>query len=174
MAEDYHADNPLADGIPRQELLSRLKEIWFTEDDKLVQAFVKHMLSLGVIEDRGKSIAISGFSIEYTEEQKALKDKIAGMYENAGIEILPHEQEFLLIAPYGQRTGIVKGLSFVSDITYDKLVPLLAERECAAEIRQPERRVRIGVDYIFKLTEHSRHLSRCAHFAAGYSLHKRR
>ena len=96
MAEDYHADNPLADGIPRQELLSRLKERWFTEDDKLVQAFVKHMLAQGVIEDKGKSIAISGFSIEYTEEQKALKDKIAGMYENAGIEMFKNDEVFAL------------------------------------------------------------------------------
>ena len=96
MAEDYHADNPLADGIPRQELLSRLKERWFTEDDKLVQAFVKYMLNRGVIEDRGKSIAISGFSIEYTEEQKALKDKIAGMYEEAGIEMIKNDEVFAL------------------------------------------------------------------------------
>ena len=96
MAEDYHADNPLADGIPRQELLSRLKERWFTDDDKLVQAFVKHMLVLGVIEDRGKSIAISGFSIEYTDEQLALRDKIAGMYEDAGIEMIKNDDVFAL------------------------------------------------------------------------------
>ena len=96
MAEDYHAANPLADGIPRQELLSRLRERWFTDDDKLVQAFVKYMLEQGVIEDRGKSIAISGFSIEYTDDQKALKEKIAGMYEEAGIEMIKNDEIFAL------------------------------------------------------------------------------
>ena len=96
LAEDYHADNPLADGIPRQELLSRLRERWFTEDDKTVQAFVKYMLAQGVIEDRGKSIALSGFSIEYTDEQKALKDKIAGMYADADIEMIKNEEVFAL------------------------------------------------------------------------------
>ena len=92
----YHEGNPLADGIPRQELLSRLKERWFTEDDRLVQAFVKHMLELGVIEDRGKTIAIKGFAIEYSEEQLALKDRMLAMYEEAGIEMLKNDEIFAL------------------------------------------------------------------------------
>ena len=96
MAEDYHADNPLADGIPRQELLSRLKERWFTDDDRLVQAVLKDLLGKGFIEDRGKSIAISGFSIEYTDEQKALKDKIEAMYAGAGIEMIKNDEVFAL------------------------------------------------------------------------------
>ena len=73
--EDYHAGNPLADGIPRQELISRLRERWFTEDDKAHPGLRKAHARPGVIEDRGKSIAISGFSIEYTDEQMALKDE---------------------------------------------------------------------------------------------------
>ena len=92
----YHADNPLADGIPRQELISRLKARWFTDDDRLVQAVVKYLLGQDFIEDRGKSIAISGFSIEYTDEQKALKDKIACMYADAGIEMLKNDEIFAL------------------------------------------------------------------------------
>ena len=93
---DYHADNPLADGIPRQELLSRLKERWYTDDDKLVQAFLKYLMAQGLIEDRGKSIAISGFSIEYTDEQKALKDRIEAMYAGAGIEMIKNDDVFAL------------------------------------------------------------------------------
>ena len=110
MAEDYHADNPLADGIPRQELLSRLRERWFTEDDKLVQAFVKHMLGQGVIEDRGKSIAISGFSIEYTDEQLELRDKIADMYAGAGIEMIRNDEIFALDPDAGTVRAILEDL----------------------------------------------------------------
>ena len=54
------------------------------------------MLEAGVIEDRGKSIAISGFSIEYTPEQKALKDRFASMYREAGIEMIKND-EFLAL-----------------------------------------------------------------------------
>lgn len=95
---EYHADNPLSDGIPRQELLSRLKNRWFIEDDKLVQAVIRYLLEQGFIEDRGKTIAISGFSIEYTDEQKALKDRIEAMYSEAGIEMIKNEEIFALCA----------------------------------------------------------------------------
>ena len=93
---DYHGSNPLADGIPRQELISRLRERWFTSDDKLVQSVIKYMLAQGFIEDRGKSIAISGFSIEYTEEQKNLKAEIEAMYAKAGIEMIKNDEVFAL------------------------------------------------------------------------------
>jgi hypothetical protein len=84
----YHDANPLADGIPRQELLSRLKESWHTEDDKLLQGAVRYLMDSGVIEDHGKSIALSGFRIEYTPEQLSLKNRIAGMYAEAGLEMI--------------------------------------------------------------------------------------
>ena len=96
MIESYHRDNPLADGMPRQELLSRLRKKWFIEDEKLVQAIVRYMLDTGVIEDRGKSIAVSGFSIEYTDEQLALRDDIESRYAAAGIEMIKNDELFAL------------------------------------------------------------------------------
>ena len=93
---EYHSGNPLADGIPRQELLSRLKERWFTDDDRLVQAVLKCLQEQGSIEDRGRSVAVSGFSIEYTEEQNALKDMIEAMYSGAGIEMIKNDEVFAL------------------------------------------------------------------------------
>ncbi len=93
---DYHADNPLSDGIPRQELLSRLRARWFVDDDRLVQAVLRYMLERGFIEDRGKTIAISGFRIEYTDDQKALKDRIGAMYADAGIEMIRNDEIFAL------------------------------------------------------------------------------
>lgn len=96
MIEAYHQENPLADGMPRQELLSRLRKRWFTEDDRLVQAVVKYMLDAGEVEDRGKSIAAAGFAIEYTDEQLALKDDIASRYAAAGIEMVKNDEMFAL------------------------------------------------------------------------------
>ncbi len=91
IVEAYHNVNPLADGIPRQELLSRLRDSWHTEDDKLLQSAVRYLMDAGVIEDKGKSIALHGFSIEYTDAQLALKDRIADMYSKAGLEMLRTE-----------------------------------------------------------------------------------
>ena len=102
---DYHSVNPLADGIPRQELLSRLRHTWYTEDDRLLQAAVRYLMDQGVLEDRGRSIALSGFKIEYTKEQLALKSKIADMYRKAGIEMLRTDD----IMALGQK-GIVSAI----------------------------------------------------------------
>lgn len=96
IVEAYHNENPLADGIPRQELLSRLRDNWHTEDDKLLQSAVRYLMDAGVIEDKGKSIALHGFSIEYTDEQLALKERIADMYSKAGLEMLRTEDVLAL------------------------------------------------------------------------------
>ena len=106
LIEACHQANPLADGIPRQELISRLKERWFTGDDRLVQAVVKHMLDTGAIKDRGKSIALSGFAIEYSAEQLALKDGIASRYAAAGIGMIKNDEVFAL----SKDAGIVRAI----------------------------------------------------------------
>ena len=105
----YHEANPLADGIPRQELLSRLRDSWYTEDDKLIQAAVRYLMAEGVLEDRGKSIALSGFSIEYTDAQKKLKKKIADMYSGAGLEMIRTDEVMALGAAEGGK-GIIAAI----------------------------------------------------------------
>lgn len=87
MINTYHEANPLADGIPKQELLSRLRGNWHIEDEKLLQALVAYLMEQGVLEDRGKSLALAGFKVEYSEEQLAIKDKIKAEYEAVGIEL---------------------------------------------------------------------------------------
>lgn len=94
--EEYHAENPLADGVPKQELLSKLVNIWHIEDDKLIAALVKSFLDKGDIEDKGKSIAVAGFTARFTPEQEKLKAKIAKMYIDAGLEMLKNDELYAL------------------------------------------------------------------------------
>ena len=62
----------------------------------MILALIKHLTDEGFTEDRGKSIAMGGFSIEYTEEQLALRDKISGMYRDAGIEMIKNDEVLAL------------------------------------------------------------------------------
>jgi selenocysteine-specific elongation factor len=101
----YHEANPLADGIPRQELYSRLRESWFTDDDKVIQALVRYLMEQDILEDRGKSIALHGFRIEYTPEQQALKDRIAGMYRDADLEMIRTDDIFAVDSKYANAGG---------------------------------------------------------------------
>ena len=111
LINDYHNDNPLADGIPRQELLSRLGSKWHIDDEKPLQALVKYLIERGVIEDHGRSIALSGFSIEYSEEQLAIKDRIAGMYKDAGIEVIKTEDVLKTVGDAGLAKAMLEDLS---------------------------------------------------------------
>lgn len=107
----YHDAFPLSDGIPRQELLSRLRDTWHTEDDKLILSAVRYFEGTGVIEDRGKSVALSGFSIEYTPEQLALKGRISRMYEEAGLEMIRTEDIMALDSGKGIVSAILADLT---------------------------------------------------------------
>ncbi|MBQ3291034.1 MAG: selenocysteine-specific translation elongation factor [Mogibacterium sp.] len=107
----YHEANPLADGIPRQELLSRLRTQWFINDDKLLLSMIRYLLDAGVIVDKGKSIALSGFKIEYTAEQRALRDKIAAMYDDAGIEMIRTDEVLAMNKDKGIVNAILSELA---------------------------------------------------------------
>lgn len=85
---DYIKSHSLSEGMPKQELLSKLREQLHSTDEKLIQAILKHFIEIDFIEDKGKTITLSGFTVEYTKEQKALKSKIADMYVSAGIEMI--------------------------------------------------------------------------------------
>ncbi len=101
----YHEANPLADGIPRQELYSRLRDSWHTDDDKAIQSLTKYLMESGFLDDRGKSVALHGFKIEYTPEQLALKDRIAGMYRDADLEMIRTEDIFNIDKKYANAGG---------------------------------------------------------------------
>ena len=111
LISDYHRTNPLADGMPRQELLSRLRDMWHIDDEKLLQSFMKHLIETGIIEDKGKAIALSGFRIEYTEEQKALKERISRQYAEAGLEMIKTDDIFALDKDRGIISAILGDLA---------------------------------------------------------------
>lgn len=92
----HHENNPLSDGIPRQELLSRLKERLYTEDEKLILAIIANLVERGVLSDRGKSIALAGFEVELSAEHEALKAEIAEKYSTAGIELVKNDEIYAL------------------------------------------------------------------------------
>ena len=90
----YHEQNPLQDGIPKQELLSKLRENFGIEDEKLLSALVTKLMEASVISDKGKNIALAGFTVEHTEEHEALKAELSELYRKAGIELVRNEDVF--------------------------------------------------------------------------------
>lgn len=114
---EFHDNNPLADGIPKQELLSKMKDRWHIEDEKLIQALLSYYISTGLIVDKGKSIALSSHSVELTDEQKQLMSKIAKMYEDADIELIKNDDVFALSKDRNEIAALLAEL-----VSNDKIV----------------------------------------------------
>lgn len=90
----YHEENPLADGIPKQELLSKLRMSFHIEDEKLLAALVTYLVEAGILADKGKNMALAGFEVKHTAEHEALKEKLAKIYEDAGIELVKNDEVY--------------------------------------------------------------------------------
>ncbi|MBQ6621569.1 MAG: selenocysteine-specific translation elongation factor [Mogibacterium sp.] len=96
LMEEYHAENPLADGMPKQELLSRLRDLWHLEQDAVIQAIVNRLLADGTLTDKGKAVSMAGFEASFTPEQLRLKERIAAQYGRAGLEIPKNDELYAL------------------------------------------------------------------------------
>lgn len=96
LLQEYHESNPLAEGMPKQELQSRLRDTWHIQEDKIILGAVHRLMELGTLMDCGKTVSMQGFEAVLTPEQEKLKERIAGMYKDAGIEIPKNDEIYAL------------------------------------------------------------------------------
>lgn len=96
LLREYHDENPLAEGMPKQELQSRLRTLWYIQEDKIILGVVHYLIQDGRLIDCGKSISMPGFEAVLTPEQEALKQKILKIYQSAGIEIPKNDEIYAL------------------------------------------------------------------------------
>ena len=92
--EDYHEKNPVSGGMVREELRVRLKNGLHASDMKPMDALIAGMIDRGILKEAGYTVALSGFSIQYTEEQRQIRDAIEEIYQKAGVEI-PESEEVI-------------------------------------------------------------------------------
>lgn len=96
LLQEYHESNPLAEGMPKQELQSRLRDTWHIQEDKIILGAVHRLMNLGTLTDCGKTVSMQGFEAVLTPEQEKLKERIAGIYKDAGIEIPKNDEIYVL------------------------------------------------------------------------------
>lgn len=96
LLQEYHESNPLAEGMPKQELQSRLRDTWHVQEDKIILGAVHRLMNLGTLMDCGKTVSMQGFEAVLTPEQEKLKERIAGIYKDAGIEIPKNDEIYAL------------------------------------------------------------------------------
>lgn len=96
LLQEYHESNPLAEGMPKQELQSRLRHSWHIQEDKIILGAVHRLMNLDTLMDCGKTVSMQGFEAVLTPEQEKLKERIAGIYKDAGIEIPKNDEIYAL------------------------------------------------------------------------------
>lgn len=96
LLQEYHESNPLAEGMPKQELQSRLRDTWHIQEDKIILGAVHRLMDLGTLMDCGKTVSMQGFEAVLTPEQEKLKERIAGIYKDAGIEVPKNDEIYAL------------------------------------------------------------------------------
>lgn len=96
LLQEYHESNPLAEGMPKQELQSRLRDTWHIQEDKIILGAVHRLMNLDTLTDCGKTVSMQGFEAVLTPEQEKLKERIAGIYKDAGIEIPKNDEIYAL------------------------------------------------------------------------------
>lgn len=96
LLQEYHECNPLAEGMPKQELQSRLRHSWHIQEDKIILGAVHRLMNLDTLMDCGKTVSMQGFEAVLTPEQEKLKKRIAGIYKDAGIEIPKNDEIYAL------------------------------------------------------------------------------
>jgi selenocysteine-specific elongation factor len=72
--EAFHAQNPLKEGIPKQELRSAAGG-----SDKLFKKVLEMLVSGGVIVDEGNTLRSPAHKVQLKEEEKGLKEKLLSM-----------------------------------------------------------------------------------------------
>lgn len=100
----YHEENPLSPGMSKQELLSRLGDMWHIDKERIVSSVVTLMTENGKITVRDKSVALADFKVSFTPEQQALREKLLKAYGDAGTEMLKNED---LISEFGSAPSII-------------------------------------------------------------------
>jgi selenocysteine-specific elongation factor len=98
--ENYHKNQPLSDGIAREELRSRIKT-----EPSLFDNFLNNWIKDGLFETSGSTVKRKGFVVRLDESQKDLFDKILKMYVESGWSP-PSINEVLSNFPTNREKGI--------------------------------------------------------------------
>ncbi|MCF6248127.1 MAG: selenocysteine-specific translation elongation factor [Desulfobacula sp.] len=80
--KNYHADNPLKEGMPTQELKSKFQYI---EDTKFFNLLFKKLARENLIVLDKSIVKLTGFKVALQVDQHEVKDKIKSIYQSSGL-----------------------------------------------------------------------------------------
>lgn len=94
LLNQYHKDNPINDGMEKEEFKSRLLEKFHIFEAKKVDVLFNEMVRAGTVTTTGSTAAAAGFSSNYSKELETMLKDIENIYKEAGLEI-PQTEEVI-------------------------------------------------------------------------------
>ncbi|MCI7304370.1 MAG: selenocysteine-specific translation elongation factor [Clostridiales Family XIII bacterium] len=86
LLENYHRENPVSSGMPKEEFRGKLGRLLRTEDQKKLELLINDLLQGQAVKEEAGTMSLRDFQVTYTEEQKKMADRLGAIYEKAGLE----------------------------------------------------------------------------------------
>lgn len=96
----FHRENPIVEGMDREELKSRLAERMHLKSGKKAEALMAELEKRKVITIQGSIVSVAGFTVSYSDEASQMMTDMENIYKKAGIEV-PSTDE--LVGAYKDR-----------------------------------------------------------------------
>lgn len=85
---EYHRENPINEGMDKEEFKSRLSEQFRIKDIRKGAALLAELVKRMVVRTQGAYVSGKDFSTTYSRELKGMLEQIGTLYARAGIEAL--------------------------------------------------------------------------------------
>lgn len=86
LLEEFHKDNPITEGMDKEEFKSRLNEAFHMGDAKKSAVILAELVKRGVVKAQGTYVSGRNFSAQYSQELAGMQQKIQERYREAGLE----------------------------------------------------------------------------------------
>ena len=96
----FHRENPIVEGMDREELKSRLAERMHLKSGKKAEALMAELEKRKGITIQGSIVSVAGFTVSYSDEASQMMTDMENIYKKAGIEV-PSTDE--LVGAYKDR-----------------------------------------------------------------------
>ena len=88
----FHRENPIVEGMDREELKSRLAERMHLKSGKKAEALIAELEKRKVITIQGSVVSVAGFTVSYSDEASQMMTDMENIYKKAGIEVPPTDE----------------------------------------------------------------------------------
>jgi len=82
----FHKENPIAAGMEKEEIKSRLLDSFYLRDTKKGDVLLNELLKRGTITASGSTVAAAGFSAQYSDAHSGMRETMIKTYLSAGFE----------------------------------------------------------------------------------------